>query len=111
MNDNLIYVFFRLVEGYVVKKTISRHTISVADSLREQTKELLLIPLKEKVLTICPDYWTESYKKISYLGVTVTIVDDQYNYKSIDFCCRPFQHRKKAAVYTFNINETVVYNP
>jgi hypothetical protein len=31
--------------------------------------------LKEHSLTICPDYWTDLYKKISYLGVSVTLVD------------------------------------
>ena len=86
----LLYGIFYVSWGLRGEKTISRHTISVADSLREQIKELLLTPLKEKTLTICPDYWTDSCKMISYLGVTVAIVDDQYNYKSIDLCCGSF---------------------
>ena len=85
-----LYGVFYVSWGWRGERTISGHTISVANSLREQTKELLLTPLKEKVLTICPDYWTDSYKMISYLGVIVRIVDDQYNYKSMDLCFRPF---------------------
>ena len=118
MNDNLIYVLLESIYGafYVSlglrsERTISPHTISVADSSCEQIKELLLTPLKEKAFTICPDYWTDSCKKISYLGVTVSIVDDQYNYKSIDACCRPFQYRKKTAEHTFNVSETVLHDP
>ncbi|CAF1097199.1 unnamed protein product [Adineta steineri] len=57
-----------------------------ADNLRSQIKEMLPIPLKERSLTICPDYWMDSYKKISYLGVTVIFVDFEYGFKSIDLC-------------------------
>ena len=48
---------------------------------------------------------------ISYLGVTVTIVDGQYNYKSIDLCCRPFQYGKKTAEYTLNVSEAIIDDP
>ncbi|CAF5027176.1 unnamed protein product, partial [Rotaria sp. Silwood1] len=72
------------------EKTISRHVTSFADICREQIKELLSNLLKEHSVTICPDYWTDSYKKISYLGVSVIIVDDEYHYKLFDICCKPF---------------------
>ena len=104
-------VFVYVSSGLRDEKTVSRHIISVADSSHEQIKRLLLAPLKEKALTICPDYWTDSCKKISYLGGTVTIVDDQCNYKSIDLCCRPFQYKKKTTEYTLNVSEIVVYDP
>ncbi|CAF3034266.1 unnamed protein product, partial [Rotaria sp. Silwood2] len=64
-----IYGAFDLMKFYMVKKTISRHIISFADNSREQIKELLSIPLQEHSLTICPDYWTDLHKKMSYLGV------------------------------------------
>ncbi|CAF3074368.1 unnamed protein product [Rotaria socialis] len=85
------------------EKTISRHVISVADAARAQVKELLSSSLKDHSLTICPDYWIDSHKKISYLGVSVTIVDDQYVYKSIDLCCKSFEYRKKTAENTLKV--------
>ena len=76
-----MYGIFDINEILRGEKSISRHVVSFADASHEQIKELLSIPLKEHSLTICPDYWTDSYRKISYLGVSVIIVDDEYHYK------------------------------
>ncbi|CAF1491119.1 unnamed protein product, partial [Rotaria sordida] len=84
------------------EKTISRHIICVADELRDQVKDMLSMPLKEGSLTICPDYWTDAYKRISYLAVTVTFVTDGYSYQSIDLFCRQFHFKKKTAELTLN---------
>ncbi|CAF3896809.1 unnamed protein product [Rotaria sp. Silwood1] len=84
------------------EKTISRHIICIADELRDQVKDMLSISLKEGSLTICPDYWTDCYKRISYLAVTATFVTDEYSYQSIDLFCRPFHFKKKTAELTLN---------
>ncbi|CAF5014171.1 unnamed protein product [Rotaria sp. Silwood1] len=88
---------YELLRG---EKTISRHVTSFAAICREQIKELLSNPLKEHSITICPDYWIDPYKKISYLGVSVIIVDDEYCYTLIDLCCKPSEYERKTAEYT-----------
>ncbi|CAF4163573.1 unnamed protein product, partial [Rotaria sordida] len=97
-----VHRIFDINEVLRGEKSISRHVSSFADTSREQIKEILSIPLKEHSLTICPDYWTDSYKKISYLGVTVIIVDNDCHYKTIDLCCKPFEYEKKTAENTLN---------
>ncbi|CAF1420608.1 unnamed protein product, partial [Rotaria sordida] len=97
-----VHGIFDINEVLRGEKSISRHVSSFADTSREQIKEILSIPLKEHSLTICPDYWTDSYKKISYLGVTVIIVDNDCHYKTIDLCCKPFEYEKKTAENTLN---------
>ncbi|CAF4547775.1 unnamed protein product, partial [Rotaria sp. Silwood2] len=98
-----VYGIFDVNEVLRGEKSISRHVMLFADNAREQIKELLSIPLKEHSLTICPDYWTDSYKKISYLGVSVIIVDDEYRYKSIDLCCTV---RTDDLTHTFHAEST-----
>jgi hypothetical protein len=98
-----IHGMFDVNEILRSERTISRHVMTFAETLREQIKEILSIPLKEHSLTICPDYWSDSYKKISYLGVSVVIIDSQYNYKSIDLCCKRFEYEKKTAENTLNV--------
>ncbi|CAF1598618.1 unnamed protein product [Rotaria sp. Silwood1] len=97
-----VHGMFDINEVLRGEKSISRHVSSFADTSREQIKEILSIPLKEHSLTICPDYWTDSYKKISYLGVTVIIVDNDCHYKTIDLFCKPFEYEKKTAENTLN---------
>jgi hypothetical protein len=86
------------------EKTISRHIVDIADGLRDRVKEMFSIPLKQGSLTICPDYWTDSYKRISYLAVTATFVTDDCSYQSIDLFCRPFHFKKKSAELTLNVS-------
>jgi hypothetical protein len=70
----------------------------------------LLYPLKEHSLTICPDYWTDAYKKISYLGVSVMFVDHEWQYKTFDLCCKQFEYEKKTAENTLNVRLFVVFS-
>ncbi|CAF1033937.1 unnamed protein product [Adineta steineri] len=90
-----VYETFDINNASRGEKTISRHIMIFVDNLRSQIKEMLSILLKERSLTIYPDYWMDSYKKISYLGITVLFVDFEYGFKSIDFCCKPFEYEKK----------------
>jgi len=53
-------------------------------------KQILIEPLKERAVTICPDFWSDPYKNISYLGLNVSFVDANYKSYSIDLFCRPF---------------------
>ncbi|CAF4235567.1 unnamed protein product [Rotaria magnacalcarata] len=78
-------------------KTISRHVVTFADAEREKLKELLSIPLQQHSLTICPDFWTDPYRKISYLGITIIMVDDKCSFNSIDLFCKPFAYKTKSA--------------
>ena len=73
----------------------SRHTIAhsiydVADTYREYIKQKLIEPLKHRAVTICPDFWTDAHKNISYLGLSLTCVDAHYQFFSIDLFCRPY---------------------
>jgi hypothetical protein len=77
------------------ERAISRHIFSIADAAREQVKAMISDSLKDGSLTICPDYWTDRYKGISYLAVSITFVNGEYTYQAIDLFCRQFEFDKK----------------
>ncbi len=103
-----VYGIFDVNELLRGEKTISRHIISLADASRDQIKELLSISLKDHSLTICPDYWTDLYKKISYLGVNVILVNHEYQFLSFDLCCKQFEYEKKTAENTLKVRLSFV---
>ncbi len=53
-------------------------------------KQLLIEPLKARAVTICPDFWSDPYGNISYLGSNVSFVDANYKSFSVNLSCRPF---------------------
>ncbi|CAF3300906.1 unnamed protein product [Rotaria socialis] len=51
---------------------------------------ILKEPYENRCICICPDLWPDSYKQISYMGISISFVDKDCNYKSLDLCCRPY---------------------
>ncbi|CAF3851884.1 unnamed protein product [Rotaria magnacalcarata] len=79
------------------RTTISNHIYKLANWSRSQMKLLLQEPFENRCLSISPDFWTDKYRQISYLGVTVTFVDSDYHYHTIDLFCRPFEEPDKSS--------------
>ncbi|CAF1358132.1 unnamed protein product [Adineta ricciae] len=77
------------------EQTLSRNVFTIADDLRRRVKEIISFPLQQHSLTICPNYWTDNYKKMSYLTATITFIDNEYTYESIDLFSQPFEFKKK----------------
>jgi len=78
------------------RHTLSRSIYDLADSYRECIKQKLGEPLQRRAVTICPDFWSDPYKNISYLGLNVSFVDAHHQYFSIDLFCRPYFGTKSA---------------
>ena len=47
-------------------------------------KQKLIEPLKNQAVTICPDFWSDPYRNISYLGLHVTFIDSNHPFFSVD---------------------------
>ncbi|CAF3725917.1 unnamed protein product [Rotaria sp. Silwood1] len=77
--------------------TIARTIADLAESYRQHIKQLLIEPLKARAVTICPDFWSDCYKNISYLGLHIVFVDANHKMFSIDLFCRPFYGDKTSA--------------
>jgi len=72
------------------RHTLSRSIYDLADSYRECIKQKLREPLQHHAVTIRPDFWSDPYKNISYLGLNVCFVDVHHQFFSIDLFCRPY---------------------
>ncbi|CAF1143835.1 unnamed protein product [Adineta ricciae] len=77
----------------------SRHTVNrtvhdLADKIRDSLKQELIEPLRTKAVTIAPDFWQSKYSQQHYLGLNVSYVNVNYQFKAIDLFCRPFNGTK-----------------
>ncbi|CAF3901464.1 unnamed protein product [Rotaria sp. Silwood1] len=79
------------------RNTISNHIYKLADVSRQQIKLILQEPYESGCLSISPDFWSDKYRQISYLGVTATFTDFNYHYHTIDLLCRPFGRPDKSS--------------
>ncbi len=70
--------------------TISNHIYSLADQYRSDLKEILKEPFENEAVCISPDMWSDRHKQLSYLGLSCTFVDVDFNFKALDLCCRPY---------------------
>jgi hypothetical protein len=79
------------------RTTISNHIQVVAESCCERIRDLLNEPYNNGCLSISPDFRCDKYKQISYLGVTATLVDQDYKYYTLDLSCKQFHEYEKNA--------------
>ncbi|CAF4807785.1 unnamed protein product, partial [Rotaria sp. Silwood2] len=76
------------------RRTIGRSVKDLADKYRLELKEELTEPLHAKAVTIAPDFWQNKYNQQAYLGLNITYVHINHQYKSVDLFCRPFNGTK-----------------
>ncbi|CAF4557748.1 unnamed protein product [Rotaria socialis] len=71
-------------------RNLLQEFIILTDEYRTILKGILKEPYENRCICICPDLWPDSYKQISYMGISISFVDKDCNYKSLDLCCRPY---------------------
>ena len=72
------------------RHTIAETVYDLADSYRNRLKQILTEPLQQRAVTICPDFWVDSYRNISYLGLNISFTDVNFQYFSVDLFCRAY---------------------
>ncbi len=70
--------------------TLANHIYELAEESRGKLNEILKEPLESGAVCVSPDLWSDNHRKISYLGMTATFVNQQFEYKVADLCCKPF---------------------
>ena len=76
------------------RQTVSRTVDELAKKYRTILKQELSEPLKSKALTIAPDFWTSKHNQQAFLGVNITYVTFDHDFKSVDLFCIPFDGKK-----------------
>ena len=54
-------------------------------------------PLESQTITVSPDLWTERYRQVTYLGITLCFTDKEFQFSTYDLCCCPFIEDDKTA--------------
>lgn len=72
------------------RQTVGRTVNELALKYRVDLKNELIEPLQSKSVTICPDFWSNKYNQQSYLGLHITYVTVDHEFKCIDLFCIPF---------------------
>lgn len=73
------------------------HVKKLADQHRSRITKELIEPLENDAITFCPDMWSDPIRQVSYLGITATFINDQFEYRSYDLCCSPFEEEDKTS--------------
>ena len=76
------------------RRTVSRTVDELAETHRSALRLELAEPMKVKAITTAPDFWTSKYNQQAFLGVNVTYVTLDHEFKSIDLFCIPFDGKK-----------------
>ncbi|CAF4516123.1 unnamed protein product, partial [Rotaria sp. Silwood2] len=82
------------------EKSISKRVVEAANVLRNEVSLIIAEPLMMKAATISPDMWTDKFRNILYLGVTITFIDSDYLFRQLELFCRPYTQPDKSALST-----------
>jgi hypothetical protein len=68
----------------------AKHIYKLADDYRASLRNLLKEPYENRCICVCPDMWTDPYKQISYMSISISFVDENFGYIVLDLCCQPY---------------------
>jgi len=88
-------------------RTIRNEINRMAEEERQQLKQQLIDVAEVGGLCLSPDIWTDSYRKVSYLGATAHYVDENYQFHSIDLFCVEFKAKKKSGEEILKVRKDI----
>ena len=68
----------------------------LAEKYRSLLKPILIQQAENNCLCLCPDLWSDKFRKVNYLGLTAVFVDENYELILIDLCCSEYQEIDKS---------------
>ncbi|CAF3858830.1 unnamed protein product [Rotaria sordida] len=71
----------------VTPTTISKNVHQLAEQYRSLLQPILKQQAANSCLCLCPDLWTDKYRKVNYLGLTAVFTDKNYELILLDLCC------------------------
>ena len=86
-------------------RTISNNVHSLAENFRHSIKPILLQQANDQCLCIIPDLWSDKHRKISYLGLSCSFVNNKYELINIDLCCSEYDESDKTGKSVFLVSD------
>ncbi|CAF4309979.1 unnamed protein product, partial [Rotaria sp. Silwood2] len=80
----------------VTPTTISKNVHQLAEQYRSLLQPILIEQAANSCLCLCPDLWTDKYRKVNYLGLTAMFANKNYELILLDLCCCEYQEVDKS---------------
>ncbi|CAF3167351.1 unnamed protein product, partial [Rotaria sp. Silwood2] len=90
------YQDLNITDLLVTPTTISKNVHQLAERYRSLLQPILIEQAESNCLCLCPDLWTDKFRKVNYLGLTAVFIDKNYELISIDLCCCEYQEVDKS---------------
>jgi len=58
-------------------------------------------------LCLCPDLWSDKYRKVNYLGLTAVFVNKNHELFSVDLCCCEYEECDKTCDSVLKVGRSV----
>jgi hypothetical protein len=96
-----------IADVLVTPTTISKNVHRLAEHYRSLIRPILIEQAESGVLTICPDLWTDNFRKTSYLGLTAYFVTGDYELFTFDLCCSRYEEDDKTGESVRQVNKLI----
>ncbi|CAF4446603.1 unnamed protein product, partial [Rotaria sp. Silwood2] len=106
----LLYRNFHIVE--MLGSAMQRKRGSFG-AQQNKIRQELIERLENQAVTICPNLWSDPYRQISYLGISICFTNEKFQYLTYDLCCCPFVEDDKSApniIVPFGISDLTKFN-
>ena len=91
----------------VTPPTIANNVHQLAELYRSLIRPVLTEQAESGALCICPDLWSDQYKKVDYLGLTAYFVASDYELFSVDLCCARYNENDKTGESVLQVSRLV----
>ncbi|CAF3653312.1 unnamed protein product [Rotaria sp. Silwood1] len=85
------------------RSVITNEITTVARQHREALKEQLTEPYLNRSLTLMPDIWKDKRNSLSFLGCSVVLVDNNFQFITFDLFCKEFEEPNQRFMSIINI--------
>jgi hypothetical protein len=86
------------------RRTLTKQIRKNAIIGRNEMKIVLIAAAREHRLSLSPDLWSDSYKKMSYLGCTAQWINQDWNLCTFELFCLPYRKPNKSAANLIQVN-------
>ncbi|CAF4592410.1 unnamed protein product [Rotaria sp. Silwood1] len=86
------------------RSVITNEITTVARQHREALKEQLTEPYLNRSLTLMPDIWKDKRNSLSFLGCSVVLVDNNFQFITFDLFCKEFEEPNQRFMSIINID-------
>lgn len=83
---------------------LSDYAYELANNCRSKIRAMLKEPYEAEAVCVCPDLWSDSHKQISYLGLTASLVDDNFLFKTVELCCKPYTEIDHSSTHILSVS-------